>query len=415
MRSFHLLCAAVIISIACGSPPTAPHPTEYDRIFAFPSLQAIKEDLASISAVDVNGQSYNGREIVDRFLASYNPNTGAEGLQQTTAYWQTYTNYFRDSGSRSYKMPRAHMTLYLYKIAHAVWAEAHGDLPWSLRDNSTDDLQASFWESGTTLLYPDDLAQPFIPHIEFEYSVYGLAWPIVEPIVEVESLYHAWSLAQKLRRETVEATTLNTIKWVKDSFALHTYFGNTDPKASIFETALRVRHIGDYGFYGARLMQAVLTSLNIANVVFLPTAALPTQPARPIYLYVPALKRFIEPLLFAYYTLAPSSDFLFPGTFVKDGRTPVPQLLRYVNGDATSPLTAVSVAVKQNTSSDPPYITPEVNTPYRLFTPADIARIKTEFPQYPLYYLMDGTWAGFEPLPLRSFEELITPGIDIWH
>jgi hypothetical protein len=232
---------------------------------------------------------------------------------------------------------------------------------------------------------------------------------------EVASLYYGWSLAQKLRQGSIEATTTNTIKWVKDSFCKFSPLEVTDHSISSFELALRLRTIGDYGFYGARVMQAIFTALNIPNLEFLPTDPLPTSPTRPIYLYLPTLRRFIEPTFFVAYVLAPSADFLLPGNLVKNGRPPLPQILRYVNADADSPLTSVILSVDSTVFSSLPHTSVVINTTYQSFTPDDIAKIAAEFPQYPVRYLNDGTWVGFEPLPMRSFEELITPGIDIWH
>lgn len=413
MRRLYLCLFFTLCLAACGGSSATtnelaePYATMLDT---YPSLASVRGILYEFKGLTADGEWQSHRRILNDFLAAYDPNAKEAGRQSMLSYWKNFTRYNRGVDSSYHEVPRKPGTIFLYRIAHALWAEAHGGLSWSLRDFTDEQLAMHFWEEAITLIEE----KPIIPGINFDYFARGVSrFTYAKPIDgELSSVYYGWSFGKKLLAETPHATIINTVRWAKSHMGGEGIYPETTASqdAGGLEAALSKRNRASSAETITRVVQMPLIALNIPNIVFTSEAERQSFGAY-TYIYLPTEKKIVHPYFLGEYPAIEAARALIPVQFVADDQPPVAYFLRHLGGSLSGVLALTKVKT---------YIASSGNTihavvPIMAITPEESAILRTEFPGYPANTNANGDVIGFRPIPLRPFAELIDPSVDIWH
>lgn len=410
MRNLYLHICLALCLMACGGSPTTtnelaePYATMLDT---YPSLASARGILYEFKGLTVDGEWQSHRRILNDFLAIYDPNAKEAGRQSMLSYWKNFTRYNRGVGSSYYEVPRNPGTIFLYRLAHALWAEAHGELGWSLRDFTDEQLYMHFWEEAITPV----AEQPVIPGINFSYFARGVSrFTYGKPIDgELSSIYYSWGFGKKLQGKNPRETILNTVRWAKSRMGINDTYPKAPDDAGGFEIALTKRNRAGTGETITRVVQMTLTALNTPNVVF--TSEVERQQfGAYTYIYLPTEKRVVHPYFLGEYPAIDTNYALIPIQFVADDELPITYFLRFLGGSINGTLGLTKV--KTYTPSSGNLIRAEV--PNMIVTPEESAILRAEFPGYTQNTGANGIVIGFRPALLRPFAEMIDPSVDIW-
>ncbi len=245
---------------------------------SYESLSKVREELISMKIVDKNTKSEtSGYEVLMRLIIEkkYNP--------------QIYTNNkgnFLNSFFSEYELPQKGSKLFIINIATGLWAEAYGNLGWSLRDYSKNEIDSLFIQNDSL---NDDSANatigrprvPNMPNTELQLSLY-LPAQIVE-----DAHFKQYNLAMKLAggaRNQKEAAE-NILLWGEKNFfhpvdepgnswTWSVYLDNrkVDPKQVSPETSfpLSIERIYDERVVGCQeptvFLEGIFHNLNIPAV-----------------------------------------------------------------------------------------------------------------------------------------------------
>jgi len=111
--------------------------------------------------------------------------------------------------------------IFLARTIHILWMEKHGQLPWTIRDYSKDEINALFYEEWVNNYsgYPSLKPKLSIPSQNMGYVYFET---YADPKLELEASYKLHELALKIKANTKELSVTNAVRWIKTEF-FHAY------------------------------------------------------------------------------------------------------------------------------------------------------------------------------------------------
>jgi len=222
-------------------------PSYKEMLDTYPNLQQLTAALKNMSFGGVNGYD----TALSILGGSYDPAGDWATLQALFEQLQT---------------PSTELKIFLARAIHILWMEKHGRLPWTIKDYSTDEINALFYEVNENN-YRDPSIKPNlsvpVPSQNIEFEEYG------DPNLELETSYKLHELALKMKADTKELTVTNAMRWIKTEF-FHAYNSwsfdkySDDPFPANLGELFGERIVGCHET--VLLLSGILRSLNIPTV-----------------------------------------------------------------------------------------------------------------------------------------------------
>jgi hypothetical protein len=289
--------------------------------------------------------------------------------------------------------------IFLVRTIHILWMEKHGNLPWSIKDYSKDEINALFYE--TQVNSSDPLLKPKISVLSQDITFGEL-----DIHLELEASYKLHGLALKIKANSIDLSVTNAVRWIKTNFFHYT----TDWGMGVYGTDQfpdDLDHLFNERVFSCHepvmLLSEILRSLNIPAVSLI------------IYshgiTYIPSLDRFVHGDHLASMNLAPVSLVLL----TKDEIEQCDQADSMLYNLLYNKIEAVF---------DPPFLAVQLFTSYRINrvgstltldidfysgvpVPSNIvSTLQTEAPQYDIQYDVATKKFTSQAVPIQSLESL---------
>jgi hypothetical protein len=367
----------------------------------YPNLQNIIAALKSIQYKNTNG--YDG--VLDVLAHGYNPNSVYSSLESLF--------------NSKLQANKVYEKTFLVRTVHILWMEMNGQLPWSIKNYSNNEINSLFYDPTFSWLNPQ-LKPMTGSSLD---SIAGNEFEDYEPQISLEASYKLHALALKLKANTIADSTDNASRWIKSNF-FHAYkdaqndwgfdkytgkkpytwmpYGNNAFPANL-EELFNQRIIGCRE--PALLHAEILRSLNIPAVVVHPGGhAVVDCPTINKFMHGDYLAtRPVTPLAMEYMSTNEFDSYMNDYDYNKRLDTKLSQ-----NYDAWHVM-LMSTSIQR--SNNELYLGFNVSNESNADFPA---LIKDEVPQYNVTYNASTHVLDSQKIPIRSLSELSAPGANVW-
>lgn len=347
-----------------------------------------------------------------------NGGTGYDAVLRTLINYDPGLDWNSQEGIFSCRIKTGYIFIrtFLVRAVHILWMEKNGQLPWSVRNYSAEEIKGLFFELDINLTGP---LRPSLP----PGSGFANEWEdFPEPLINLEASYKLHAIAMKLRADTPEQVAINCIRFIKSNF-FHPY---TNPEGSWMLD--RYKGGKPWGTSGdafcppdlGRLFEERIAGCHSPAVHLSELLRLLNIPAFPIKMgghgvtYIPGLNRFVHGDHLVTLPLYPSGILLMTSSEIA-GYVTDPIL--YATADAkirmvVDPVSAMwltSAIRRRDTDLTIPFSSPWV-------PPADVLTLmQQEAPQYHFRLNPAGDGIASDLVPIRSLADFSAPGSGLWH
>lgn len=211
--------------------------SEYAKILEnYENLQGLREKLLT-TYVELGGNEYDTwyRMVLNFLVNDYDPNQNFED--------------FVDSVRINMPAQGKPDSTFLLRVAHSLWLEQSGNVNWSLKDYSKEEIDYLFATNG---LYTgeaveiDDAVSPYgAPRVKFfdQNDIFYRQDPYREAQVEEDMAYQLFPIARKLVGDDVDETVRNVVRWSKNNF----FHFDSDYSEAVYEDGREPAEENDFG------------------------------------------------------------------------------------------------------------------------------------------------------------------------